>query len=52
LDEEIKDDKSARKRDQGQLSKWKNPSLYALEHHVRRKERQARKVGKKRFELT
>jgi hypothetical protein len=43
LDEEIKDDRSARKKDRGQLSKWKNPSLDALEHRMRRKERQAGK---------
>jgi hypothetical protein len=41
LDEEIKDDISARKKDHGQLSKRKKPSLDALEHRVRRKERQA-----------
>jgi hypothetical protein len=39
LDEEIEDDRSSRKKDRGQLSKWKNPSLDALEHCVRRKER-------------
>jgi hypothetical protein len=27
LDEEIKDDRSTRKKDHGQLSKWKNPPL-------------------------
>jgi hypothetical protein len=39
LDEEIEDDISTRKKDSGQLNKWKNPPLDALEHHVRRKER-------------
>jgi hypothetical protein len=39
LDEEIEDDISVRKKDRGKLSKWKNPPLYALEHHARRKER-------------
>jgi hypothetical protein len=39
LDEEIKDDRSARKKDREQVNKWKNPSLDSLEHHVRRKER-------------
>jgi hypothetical protein len=39
LDEEIKDDRSKRKTDRGQLSKRKNPSLDALENRVRRKER-------------
>jgi hypothetical protein len=47
LDEENKDDISARNMDLGQLSKWKNPSLDALEHHVRRKERQAGEARKK-----
>jgi hypothetical protein len=32
LDEEIEDDRSTRKKDHGQLSKQKNPSLDALEH--------------------
>ena len=41
LDEEIEDDKSSRKKDHGQLSKWKKPLLDALERRTRRKERQA-----------
>jgi hypothetical protein len=41
FDEEIEDDTSVRKKDHGQLTKQKNPSLDALEHRVRRKERQA-----------
>jgi hypothetical protein len=52
LDEEIKDDKSARKKDRGQLKKWKNPPLDALEHRVRRKERQASEALKMRVKLT
>jgi hypothetical protein len=32
LDEEIEDDRSTRKMDRGQLSKWKNPPIDALEH--------------------
>jgi hypothetical protein len=39
LDKEIEDDISARKKDRGQLSKRKNPSLDVLEHHARREER-------------
>jgi hypothetical protein len=39
LDEEIKDDKSARKTDRGQLSKWKNPPVDALEHLFGKKKR-------------
>jgi hypothetical protein len=41
LDEDIEDDMSTRKKDRGQLNKQKNPLLDALEHRVRRKERQA-----------
>ena len=52
LDEEIEDDRSARKTDHGQLSKQKNPSLDALEHHVRTKERQAGEALKMWFKLT
>jgi hypothetical protein len=39
LDEEIRDDRSARKKDSGQLSKQTNPSLDALEHRMMKKER-------------
>jgi hypothetical protein len=39
LDEEIRDDKSARKKDHGQLIKQRNPSLDALEHRTMKKER-------------
>jgi hypothetical protein len=52
LDEEIKDDRSTRKMDHGKLSKQKNPPLDALEHHVRRKERQAGEAMKTRVKLT
>jgi hypothetical protein len=52
LDEEIEDDRSTRKMDRGQLRKWKNPPLDALEHHVRRKERQAGEAQKKWVKLT
>jgi hypothetical protein len=38
-DEEIKDDRSTRKKDCGQLSKRKNPPLDSLEHRTKRKER-------------
>jgi hypothetical protein len=41
-----------RKTDHGQLSKRKKPPLDALEHHVRRKERQASKALKMRVKLT
>jgi hypothetical protein len=52
LDEEIKDDGSTRNMDHGQLSKRKNPSLDALDHHVRRKERWAGEDQKKWIKLT
>jgi hypothetical protein len=39
LDEEMRDDRSARKKDHGQLSKKTKPSLDALEHHPMKKER-------------
>jgi hypothetical protein len=52
LDEEIEDDRSTRKKDHGQLNKWKNPPLDALEHRARRKERQAGEALKIRVKLT
>jgi hypothetical protein len=52
LDEEIEDDRSTRKKDRGQLRKRKNPSLYALEHRARRKERQAGEALKIGVKLT
>jgi hypothetical protein len=52
LDEEIEDDRSTRKMDRGQLSKWKNPPLDALEHRARRKERQAGEALKMWVKLT
>jgi hypothetical protein len=52
LDEEIKDEKSVRKKDRGQLSKQKKPPLDALEHHARRKERQVGEALKTRVKLT
>ena len=52
LDEEIEDYKSTRKKDHGQLNKRKKPLLDALEHHARRKERQAGKALKTWVKLT
>jgi len=52
LDEEIEDDRSTRKKDCGQLSKRKNPSLDSLEHRARRKGRQAGKALKRQVKLT
>jgi hypothetical protein len=43
LDEEIEDDITIRKKDRGQLIKRKNPSLDAMEHRARRKERRLAK---------
>jgi hypothetical protein len=52
LNEEIKDDISVINKDHGQLNKRKNPLLDALEHHVRRKERQAGEALKTWVKLT
>jgi hypothetical protein len=52
LDEDIKDGRSSRKMDRGKFSKWKNPSLNALEHRVRRKERQVGEALKMWVKLT
>jgi hypothetical protein len=52
LNGEIEDDRSARNKDCGKLSKWKKPPFDALEHHVRRKERQAGKALKTWAKLT
>jgi hypothetical protein len=52
LDEEIKDDRSERKKDHGKVNKWKNPPLDALENHVRSKERQVGEALKIWVKLT
>jgi hypothetical protein len=52
LDEEIEDDRSKRKMDQGQLNKQIKPPLDALEHRARREERQAGEALKRRVKLT
>jgi hypothetical protein len=52
LNEEIEDNRSTRKKDHGKLNKWEKPSLDALEHHVRRKERQADEALKMWVKLT
>jgi hypothetical protein len=52
LEEEIEDDRLARKIDRGQLSKKKKPPLDALEHRTRRKERQAGEALKTRVKFT
>jgi hypothetical protein len=52
LDKEIRDDRSARKKDRGQLNKHRNPSLDALENNAMKKERQAGEVWKKQVKLT
>ena len=52
MDEEIEDDRSVRKKDRGQLNKWKKPPLDALDHRERRKERQASKALKTQVKLT
>jgi hypothetical protein len=52
LGEEIKDDRSTRKKDHGQLSKQKKSPLDSLEHCARRKERQVGEALKMRVKLT
>jgi hypothetical protein len=52
LDEKIRDDRSERKKDRGQLNKQRNPSLDALEHREMKKERQAGEARKKWVKLT
>ena len=52
LDEEIEDDRSTRNKDHGQLNKWKNPSLDALEHGAKRKEREVGEALKMWVKLT
>jgi hypothetical protein len=52
LDEKIRDDRSERKKDRGQLNKQRNLSLDALEHREMKKERQAGEAWKKRVKLT
>jgi hypothetical protein len=47
LDEKIKVDISTRKMDRGKLSKRRKPPLDALEHRMRRKERQVGEAQKK-----
>jgi hypothetical protein len=38
--------------DHGQLDKWKKPPLDALDHRMRRKERQAGEALKTRIKMT
>jgi hypothetical protein len=52
LDEDIEDERLKRKMDRGRLRKWKNPQLDALDHCMRRKERQVGEVQKKWIKLT
>jgi transposase InsO family protein len=52
MDEEIEDDRSARKKVHGQLNKRKKPSLHSLEHRVRRRERQVGEAIKTRVKMT
>jgi hypothetical protein len=39
LNGKTEEDKSERKRDHGQLNKWKNPSINALDHLMGKKDR-------------
>jgi hypothetical protein len=40
LNEKTEEDRSTRKRDRGQLNKWKNPPIDALENLAGKKDRQ------------
>jgi hypothetical protein len=40
LEDKIEENTSTRKMDCGQLNKWKNPTIDALEHLMGKKERQ------------
>jgi hypothetical protein len=52
LDEDIKDDRSERKKDLRQVNKQKKPPLDSLDHHMRRKERQVGEAWKTQAKLT
>jgi hypothetical protein len=52
LNDNIEEDRSTRNMDHGQLSKRKNPSTDALEHHAGKQERQAHEALKMQVELT
>ena len=52
MEEEIEDDRSTRKMDQGQFNKQRKPPLDALEHRARREERQAGEALKRWVKLT
>ena len=52
VDEDIKDDRSARETVRGKLNKQKKLLLDALEHHTRRKERQDGEALKMWVKLT
>jgi hypothetical protein len=52
LDGDIEEDKSTRKMDHGQINKWKNPPMDALEHLTGNKERQANEAVKMQVKLT
>jgi hypothetical protein len=52
LNEEIEDDNSTINKDCGQINKQENPPLDALEHRMRRKERQVGEALKTQVKLT
>jgi hypothetical protein len=51
LNEKIEDERSERKINHGQLSKWKKTSMSALEHLAGKKERQDGEALKTRVKL-
>jgi hypothetical protein len=52
LNEKTEEDISTRKRDRGQINKWKNPPIDVLENLAGKKDRQACKALKMRVKLT
>jgi hypothetical protein len=52
LEEKIEEDKATKKRDHGQLNKWKKISMSALEHHAEKEEGQAGEALKAWVKLT
>jgi hypothetical protein len=52
LNENIEEDRLARKMERGQLSKWKKPPTDAFEHYVGKKERQDGKALKTQVKFT
>ena len=52
MEEKIEEDKEAKKRDCGLLSKWINISMSALEHHMEKEEGMVGEALTARVKLT